>query len=412
VSIFFRWCPMDDGGLRRTMLLLHACHKEAPDDDLLRRTLAALLETSDRDLVVQLLITLKRAGVRLPSLSPSGLRELRDLAIAVCALDPRAASSIEVFVAANATAGSNSSVIQDNEQEVPQAAPEPSVFSAPSFSDPADDESPQHRASEGKPRPSLPSCNWGLAQGMGPVVRTLSDAATTAGSEKRRSEVAMQMLKRTPALSGQSFALVLRLCIKADAGDFMSQVWASLTASGLLRAASPFYILQGPLLEDLRAQGLAAAVPGDNSIADVDLASFLEAASVAFRGQQAGPKFGAVLLKDGRRLAVGWNHKFGAPTHKRGQKVMHAEVHCLSQVPPEAAFDATIWIVQVDPYGAGYGSGFPCPACTQALCRLGVQTIRYSDGTRAPTLHLRHDPDAHSPTLDLARAALAVSSTT
>lgn len=31
-----------------------------------------------------------------------------------------------------------------------------------------------------------------------PVVRTLSDAATTAGSEKRRSEVAVQMLKRTP----------------------------------------------------------------------------------------------------------------------------------------------------------------------------------------------------------------------
>jgi hypothetical protein len=169
VSIFFRWCPMDDGGLRRTMLLLHACHKEAPDDDLLRRTLAALLETSDRDLVVQLLITLKRAGVRLPSLSPSGLRELRDLAIAVCALDPRAASSIEVFVAANATAGSNSSVIQDNEQELPQAAPEPSYFRRPRFQTPRTTNRRSIVPPKGSRDPHCHRATGGLLKGWGPL---------------------------------------------------------------------------------------------------------------------------------------------------------------------------------------------------------------------------------------------------
>eukprot|EP00667_Euglena_gracilis_P017065 EG_transcript_17924 len=134
---------------------------------------------------------------------------------------------------------------------------------------------------------------------------------------------------------------------------------------------------------------------------------FLAAAAAAMKGDHAGPKFGAALVVGGEQVTVGWNHKYRTANGKRGQKVMHAEVHCLAQHPrPAALVGATVWIVQVDAHGAGYGSGYPCPACTQALCRLGVTDVRYSNGTRVSSLRLPHQPDSPSPTYDLARIAL------
>ena len=132
---------------------------------------------------------------------------------------------------------------------------------------------------------------------------------------------------------------------------------------------------------------------------------------MARNGDQQGPKFGAVLLKEGQELSVGWNHKFlSTETKMMNKKVMHAEVHCLVQLPdPEVARGCQMWIVQTDEHGAGYGSGYPCPACSQALCKFGIAEVYYSDADGVGYLGMRHHKaEMQSPTYALAKAEQAL----
>ncbi|PFH33703.1 hypothetical protein BESB_079190 [Besnoitia besnoiti] len=70
--------------------------------------------------------------------------------------------------------------------------------------------------------------------------------------------------------------------------------------------------------------------------------------------------------------------------------VIHAEVDCLSQVPPEAAQGAAVCIVELDPAGLGYEAAHPCPMCLQALQSRGVSRAFFTTpfGIRGSSIRL------------------------
>eukprot|EP00667_Euglena_gracilis_P022972 EG_transcript_25763 len=87
----------EDGGMRRTRNLLAACHEAAPDEGLMVRALSALLTMSDKDFVVQLLLTLRRDGVAVEDLPAEAREALAALCLRVCRLDADALVALAAF---------------------------------------------------------------------------------------------------------------------------------------------------------------------------------------------------------------------------------------------------------------------------------------------------------------------------
>ncbi|KFG66313.1 hypothetical protein TGRUB_315420 [Toxoplasma gondii RUB] len=70
--------------------------------------------------------------------------------------------------------------------------------------------------------------------------------------------------------------------------------------------------------------------------------------------------------------------------------VVHAEVDCLSQVPPDAAHGAAVCIVELDATGLGYEASHPCPMCLQALQKRRISRAFFTTplGLRALSIRI------------------------
>lgn len=97
------------------------------------------------------------------------------------------------------------------------------------------------------------------------------------------------------------------------------------------------------------------------------LALLRQAVDLAYANRQRGGRpFGAVLARDGERLATGVNdivHSHDPSTH--------AEMEAIRRATRQ----------QADPDLAGcivYASGHPCPMCLAALVMTGVETVFYA----------------------------------
>ncbi|KEP65862.1 UNVERIFIED_CONTAM: hypothetical protein HHA_315420 [Hammondia hammondi] len=78
-------------------------------------------------------------------------------------------------------------------------------------------------------------------------------------------------------------------------------------------------------------------------------------------------------------------------TKKKNYLVVHAEVDCLSQVPPDAAQGAAVCIVELDATGLGYEASHPCPMCLQALQKRGISRAFFTTPLGLKALTIRID---------------------
>ena len=237
----------------------------------------------------------------------------------------------------------------------------------------------------------------------------------------------------TLALNARSYVLALKAAVGAGAVADARSLFAEALSSGALARDTLYAHAQPAFIRELASLGvieagddLLAAEPGSPKDA------FLLAAAAAGRGDQHGSKHGAAVVRGGRVLSVGHNHRFGLPGDPHF-RVMHAEVHALVQLMPPLASAAAatmdsikghipecvskedhaaaadrvagcdVYIVELDGHGVGYEEAVPCPMCQSVVCALGVGRALYSSHSGIVTAPCNHKPELQCVSFQMAR---------
>ncbi|RYG53846.1 hypothetical protein EON66_07960 [archaeon] len=205
--------------------------------------------------------------------------------------------------------------------------------------------------------------------------------------------------------NARTYVLMLKTALNAGDVEYARSLVHSMFASGVASPATLYQFLQPAFLAQLRDAGVISAADASITHPPGSQAScYLAAAAEAAKGNQYGSKHGAVLVKDGRVLALGHNHRYAT----RGNphvRVMHAEVHALIQLPTEQHARGTeCYIVELDAEGIGYEEAIPCPMCQTALCQLGVAKAHYSSHSGIITVPVSYRPHLHCETYTMALA--------
>lgn len=119
--------------------------------------------------------------------------------------------------------------------------------------------------------------------------------------------------------------------------------------------------------------------------------SFLARATRLAEKSQVVQRHGAVVVKGGSVISVGFNRYANDPRlfpvgHFRGDKLphqerngisLHAEVAALRKLTTEQVRGATVYVARVTPSGK-IGTSEPCTACAHELKRVGVKKVIFT----------------------------------
>lgn len=261
------------------------------------------------------------------------------------------------------------------------------------------------------------------------------ELATPAGRfaiarHRKASALLAGLRSRVPALTpnARTYILAIKAAVGAGAAADARALLSEAMEAGALSRAGLYEHAQPSFIRELADSGviemgddLLSADPGSPKDA------FLLAASAATRGDQQGSKHGAAVVRDGRVLSVGHNHRFGLPGDPH-LRVMHAEVHALVQMMPPLGPVATelgripetvseddlasaarlvhgcdVYIVELDGYGVGYEEAVPCPMCQSVVCALGVGRACYSSHSGVVVSPVAHKPCLQCVSFQMAR---------
>jgi len=164
---------------------------------------------------------------------------------------------------------------------------------------------------------------------------------------------------------------------------------------GPCRREDLYAVLQPGMLQALARAGVITVRESNEALLAPENTPkwfFLKAAYEAGKGDQFGSKHGAVLVKGGKYLSHGHNHRFGLPgdAHIR---VMHSEVHALVKLGDlQEALGGEFWIVELDGEGVGYEEAVACIMCTKAATRVGIVAQNFSSHTGVRRQNIGHKP--------------------
>ena len=126
------------------------------------------------------------------------------------------------------------------------------------------------------------------------------------------------------------------------------------------------------------------------SAASLDLSNtqtrWLEKAADLSRKSTCRHHHGAVLVKAGRVIGVGYNRIINNPLlfpddefYDQIEHVsIHAEVDALQSAPAGSTRGAVLYVARTMPQGH-WGLSKPCPRCRQAIAAAGVKRVIYTD---------------------------------
>jgi deoxycytidylate deaminase len=105
----------------------------------------------------------------------------------------------------------------------------------------------------------------------------------------------------------------------------------------------------------------------------------MRATQLALKSPSTDHRHGCVIVKDGRIVSEGYNHKW---THFRHAYSIHAEVHALSRLKKKRHVmpSCEMYVVRIgsDRMGNPLKFSKPCPDCTRAIEKAGIRRIYYS----------------------------------
>ena len=109
--------------------------------------------------------------------------------------------------------------------------------------------------------------------------------------------------------------------------------------------------------------------------------SHIKKAADAAEKSEHSEKHGAVMVKNGRVVAVSKNQYCSKKrlSHFKSTRIwsVHAEMGLASMVPKCVAKDSTVCVVRVNKKGELINSE-PCDMCKKILIKLGVKKVYYS----------------------------------
>jgi len=110
----------------------------------------------------------------------------------------------------------------------------------------------------------------------------------------------------------------------------------------------------------------------------MNIERFIDIALVASLKSTHRVKIGAVLLRHGKPISIGWN-KVGK-THPRSKWFIHAELDCLLGLHQQVDYSGTTMVIARQNRQGCVLYCQPCEQCKVTLKEYGVQKVIYTVG--------------------------------